>query len=293
MGFSSRTMIPRATEGLDRSPQPAHRYFRPIARDRTRPDAAAVGTPYRRALVFLTLASVLVAAGACSAGAPETPRVLATLDIKPTASPSPTPKSAGQLALEAFVERVAGGNLTYHATFKGDLVASVSGLTVSGAVDVAGQDYGTGLAYTFESGGRDAVLIRSVGASKWMSVDGGRWAKVSGRSARFSNSPFAGIATVGDVKLLSTEKVAGKNHHHLEFAGGEIIAPEQIPASNLSDERVERTRMELVVDDAGTPLSATWRLEGTGRVSAQLQGLRFDLTMAFSKVGARIIIKAP
>ena len=239
------------------------------------------------------LTFAVVVAAACSAAAPEAPRVLATLEIKPTASPSPTPKAAGQLALEAFVKRVAAGNLTYHATFKGDLVASVSGLTVAGAVDVAGSDYQTGLAYTFESGGKDAVVIRSVGASKWMSVDGGRWAKVGGRSARFSNSPFAGIATIGDVKLLSTEKVGGKNHHHLEFAGGEIIAPEQIPASNLSDERVERTRMELVVDDAGTPLSATWRLEGTGRVSAQLQGLRFDLSIVFSKVGSRIVIKAP
>jgi hypothetical protein len=243
--------------------------------------------------VLLTLASVVVLAAACSAGAPETPRVLATLDIKPTPSPSPTPKSAGQLALEAFVKRVAGGQLTYHATFKGDLEASVSGLKVSGAVDVAGSDYQTLLAYTFESGGKDIVSIRLVGANKWMAVDLGHWAKVGGRSARFSNSPFAGIATIGDVKLLSTEKVGGKNHHHLEFPGGEVIAPEQIPAVNLSDERVERTRMELVVDDAGTPLSATWRLEGTGRVSSQLQGLRFDLTIAFSKVGAKIVIKAP
>jgi hypothetical protein len=242
---------------------------------------------------LLPLLTLVFAAAACSAGAPEAPRVLATLEIKPTASPSPTPKSAGELALEAFVKRVAGGSLTYHATFKGDLVASVSGLTVSGALDVAGSDYQTSLAYTFESGGKDGVAIRSVGASKWMRVDAGRWVKVSGRSARFSNSPFAGIAGSGDVKLLSTEKVGGKNHHHLEFAAGEIIAPEQIPAVNLSDERVERTRMELVVDDAGTPLSATWRLEGTGRVSSQLQGLRFDLTIAFSKVGAKIVIKAP
>ena len=89
-------------------------------------------------------------------------------------------------------------------------------------------------------------------------------------------------------------KVGGKNRHHLEFAGGEVIAPEQITPSNLTDERVEWTRMELVVDDAGTPLSATWRLEGDRpRRRVQLQGLRFDLTLAPSKVGAKMVIKAP
>ncbi|MDQ6795175.1 MAG: hypothetical protein M3067_10240 [Chloroflexota bacterium] len=240
---------------------------------------------------LVTLA--LVAVAACGSGAPEAPRVLATLDIKPTPTPAPTPKGAGQLALEAFVKRVAGGSLTYHASFKGNMVAANGGVTIVGALDVAGRDYQTSFSFAFAKQPKVVVGVRSVGATKWMRVAGGRWATATDRSATTSNSPFAGIAGVNDVRLLSTVKVSGKNRHHLEFAGGEVIGPEQITPSNLTDERVEWTRMELVVDDAGTPLSATWRLEGTGRVDVQLQGLRFDLTLAFSKVGAKMIIKAP
>jgi hypothetical protein len=248
--------------------------------------------PSFRRLDAVLLVALLLVAGACSA-APEAPRVLATLDIKPTPSPQPTPRSAGQLAAEAFVKRVAGGHLTYHASFKGDVVGTIGHLTISGAADVAGKDYQTGATYTWSVPPKNVVNLRSVGGAKWVQLDGGRWTRVAGRAATSSNSPFAGIAVVGDVKLLSTENVGGKNHHHLEFPGGEILAPEQIPAANVTDEGVDRTRTELVVDDAGTPLSATWRLEGSGRVSGQLQGIRFDLTIAFSKVGAKIVIKAP
>ena len=188
---------------------------------------------------------------------------------------------------------MAGGHLTYHASFKGDMVAANGGVTIVGALDVAGGDYQTSFSFAFAKQPKVLVGVRSVGATKWMRAAGGRWAPVTDRSATSSNSPFAGIAGINDVKLLSTVKLGGKNRHHLEFAGGEVIAPEQITPSNLTDERVEWTRMELVVDDAGMPLSATWRLEGTGRVDVQLQGLRFDLTLAFSKVGAKMVIKAP
>ena len=77
------------------------------------------------------------------------------------------------------------------------------------------------------------------------------------------------------------------------MTGGLIVAPDLIPAGNLTNERVNKTDLEVVVDDAGNPLTATWRLDGEGRVSSQLQGIRIEVDMTFTKVGSKITIKAP
>ena len=242
----------------------------------------------RRLSIVLTATVALLAAG-CDTGT-ETPKVLASIYIAPTPSPSPKPLTVGQAALEAFVKRVTSGKLTYHATLKGDAVGAVTGLRLSGGIDVGGNDYAESVTFVFPTPPNVAVGVRAVGGRKWVRFASGPWQKIS---AARSNSPFAGISKVADVKLLGTERVAGRNHHHLEFPGGEIIAPDQIPAINLTDETVNTTSTELVVDDDGIPLTATWRLEGLGRVSAQLQGLRVDLALSFSKVGSKMAIKAP
>jgi hypothetical protein len=123
-------------------------------------------------------------------------------------------------------------------------------------------------------------------------IDRGKWQKIS--AAMASNSPFAALDTTEDVKLLRTEHVGGKDLHHLQLDGGGLIAaPELIPAGNLTNEKVDKIDFELVIDDKGAPVSATWRLHGEARVSGQLQGIRIDLDILFSRVGSKIVIKAP
>jgi hypothetical protein len=249
------------------------------------------------AAAIVTLAAL---ASGCSATA-ETPTSLATLRVDPTPTnatptprPTPTPKplTPGQLAARAFVDLVTGGKLTYHAAAKGEIVGAVNGLTIVVALDVSGDNYAEVATYTFTNPPTSTVSIRAVGTVRWIRVDRSAWQKIT--SSMPSNSPFAGILGYEDVQFVRSERRSGKTLHHLEMTGiGQIIAPDLVPAANLTSEHVDKTKLELVVDDKGTPLSATWQLDGTARVSGQLQGIRVNLDLVFSKVGSKIVIKAP
>ena len=158
-------------------------------------------------------------------------------------------------------------------------------------MDVAGDDYNEDLTFAFFSPPKVPVSVRVVGSRRWIRIDRGAWTKVS--SANASNNPFADLSADDGVQLLRTEHVGGKDLHHISMTGGLIVALDLIPAGNLTNERVNKTDLEVVVDDAGNPLTATWRLDGEGRVSTQLQGIRIEVDMTFTKVGSKITIKAP
>ena len=51
--------------------------------------------------------------------------------------------------------------------------------------------------------------------------------------------------------------------------------------------------MELLIDDAGRPVSGTWQLSATARVQGQLQEIAYDLDLTFSKVGQKMSIAKP
>jgi hypothetical protein len=235
---------------------------------------------------LLTLALVAVAAS-CS----ETPRVLATLKIDPTPTPTPKPPTAGELAAKAFYAKVQSGKMSYHASLTGNVAGAISGLSMDGAIDVAGEDYSQVVTYSFITPPKVPVSVRVVDTKRWVRVDRSGWLKVS--SSMASNSPFADLSTGDGVQLVRTEHVGGKDLHHISMTGGLIIALDLIPAGNLTNERVNTTDLELVVDDAGNPLSGTWRLDGEARVSGQLQGIKIEVDMTFTKVGSKILIKAP
>lgn len=237
------------------------------------------------------LPALLIVALGVVAGCSDVPRELATLRIDPTPTPSPKPPTRGELAAQAFFEHVASGKLTYHASMRGDVAGAVNGLTVDGALDVAGDDYSEVVTYAFRTPPKVTVSVRAVGSRRWVRMDRGAWDKVS--SSMASNSPFADLTAVDDVKLVRTEHVGARDLHHVVVAGGLIIALDLIPAINLTNERVNTTNLEIVLDDAGFPLTATWLLEGEARVSGQLQGIRIELDITFSNVGSKIAIKAP
>jgi hypothetical protein len=238
-------------------------------------------------------ALLIVALTAAAAGCSDTgaPRQLATLHIDPTPTPSPKPPTAGELAAKAFYDRVRSGKLTYHASLTGNIAGAISGLTVQGSLDVAGDDYGEDVMFAFITPPKVPVGVRVVGTRRWVRVDRSGWLKVS--SAMASNSPFADLSAADGVQLVRTEHVGATDLHHITMTGGLIIAPDLIPAGNLTNERVNKTELEVVLDDAGNPLTGTWRLDGDGRVSGQLQGIRIEVDLTFTNVGSKIVIKAP
>jgi hypothetical protein len=244
----------------------------------------------RSALLCLALALALALAGIV-AGCSDVPRQLATLHIDPTPTPTPKPPTAGELAAKAFYDRVQGGKLTYHASLNGNVAGAISGLSVQGSIDVAGDDYSEDVIYAFITPPRIPVSVRAVGTRRWLRFDRGAWQKVS--SAMASNNPFADLRAEDGVQFVRTEHVGGKDLHHISMTGGLIIAPDLIPAGNLTNERVIKTNLEVVVDDRGNPVSATWRLDGEARVSSQLQGIRIEVDLLFTNVGSKLTIKAP
>ena len=90
-----------------------------------------------------------------------------------------------------------------------------------------------------------------------------------------------------------TETVGGKTLHRVRFEDSLAITPRQVPAPNLTQERITRSSFELTLDDDGRPLDGHWRLEGRGRVSGQLQELIVQADLVFTKVGTPMTIKAP
>jgi hypothetical protein len=239
----------------------------------------------------LPSALLILALAAPVAGCADVPTELATLHIDPTPTATPKPPTAGELASAAFYDRVQGGKLTYHASISGNVAGAISGLTVEGSIDVAGDDYSEDLTFAFVTPPKVAVSVRVVGTRRWLRVDRGAWVKVS--SSMASNSPFADPAAEDGVQFVRTEQVGGKDLPNISMTGGLIIAPDLIPAGNLTNERVNKTNLEVVVDDAGTPLTASWRLDGEARVSGQLQGIRIEVDLTFTKVGSKLTIKAP
>ena len=69
--------------------------------------------------------------------------------------------------------------------------------------------------------------------------------------------------------------------------------PVLIPAGNLSDTVLTTPTLTLLIDAAGQPIKGTAQIDGRGRVSGQLQEIVIDLTVAFTKVGQAVSIKAP
>lgn len=244
-------------------------------------------TPRRHTALGAAATLVLAATVGCGAGT-ESPRVLATLNLPPVATPKPTPVDTG---LAAFVAAATGGKLSYHASYRGTVAGSATTLVVSGVIDVSGADYAAATTYRFGKS-RVAVGVRYVAGKAWIRGTGA-WRRLANFRQSQSNSPFAFVDGLSDLKLVKAELVAGKKRTHLTFASARLLGPEQIPAVNLTEETISDSKFTLVVDEVGRPVSGAWVLKGTGRVSGQLQEIVAILSLTFSKVGSKIAIKAP
>jgi hypothetical protein len=62
---------------------------------------------------------------------------------------------------------------------------------------------------------------------------------------------------------------------------------------NLTQETVTSGILELLIDDAGRPVSGSAKIDGTGRVSGQLQEIVIELNLTFTKIGQKVTVGAP
>jgi len=233
------------------------------------------------------LCAAVALAGCASAGA--TPLYSIQVDPTPTSVPKP-----GEAAANRFAERVAAGDLSYHATFTGAAHSAGNIIGLSGSMDVAAGDYQVTTTYDFKAERtKGTFAARYVGGVLWSRIDRAKWTKQATFRPSDTNSPFAFITGPADVTFVRTDRVDGKDFHRVSFEPSLVITPDQIPAPNLTQEKVVRSSFEVVVDDAGTPLNGEWKLEGRGRVSGQLQEIVIDANIVFSKVGSKVVIKAP
>ena len=88
---------------------------------------------------------------ACGLGGLGGPRRTLTPPTTPTpAAPTvaPTP-AAYQVAIDAFVERVTAGDLTYRIVFEGSARGSADNIPVKGVMVVAGEDFASDFTYDF------------------------------------------------------------------------------------------------------------------------------------------------
>ena len=253
----------------------------------SRPDAGFV--------TAVLLAALVMGCGATqpsqtSVDASRPPALVATPPAShgPAASPSPAPQTA---AIAAFVKLVTKDNFAYQATFKGLSRHTTARIPVTGAFAVSGRDYRLTAAFKFNDG-TATVEHRYVDGKAWVRFVGQGWARLTNFTAAFSMSPFAHVKGVADVRYVGTEKVGGKTVRRIQI-DSVPFHPSLIPASNLSQETVTSGILELLIDDAGRPISGSASVNGTGRVSGQLQEIVIELNLTFTKLGQKVTVSAP
>jgi hypothetical protein len=247
----------------------------------------------RSAVVGLGL-GLLMLGGCLPAASPQTnpsPSVIASPGSSPAASPSAGPsRPTSQAAIEAFVDRVSAPGFSYTATLSGRSRHSVEILPIKGSLAVAGGDYALVANFTFPTEHQTVKVeqryVRHVG---WVRYHPEKWQRIKAFGQDDVLSPFAGILTTSDVELLETLK--GPTYRVRMSAM--LLHPGLIPAFNVSEEHVDRTRLDLVIDQAGRPVSGAWQLNGTARVSGQLQEVVMELTVKFAHIGGKVTVRAP
>jgi hypothetical protein len=210
-----------------------------------------------------------------------------------TASPSPGSSSDTATALSVLANVRAFGEETsrsFRVTFTGVSRHTTDVLDIKGSLDVDGADAALKATVGF-SGGRSRTAYRRVGDADWFRFDSERWKAVKGIPAAEMVDPFAGLREGGTVQYLG--EVEGEPGHYLVQTTGMYMHPLLIPARNLTAETVRKTKLALVVTADGLPVRGTWNMDGTGRVSGQLQAVSIDLELSYSRWGKDITITRP
>lgn len=252
------------------------------------------------ALGAAMLATTMV--GGClpapSATSPAVPASSPSQAAQSSAKPSPSPR-AFVSAIDAFVERVTSGKLTYHVAFDGSVRASINLLPIVGALDVSGDDFSSSFTYDFSHDytnvGKVRVQVRAVNGHGYVKSGAAAWRTIKNFGVGQSYALFKNVKASSDVRYLGAVRVTGKTLHKIAVPGALLIHPNTIPGMSQK-EQVDDTELDVVIDDAGRPKTGTWKLWGKSRVgegAGQLQRVEYDVDLTFSKVGSKITITRP
>lgn len=232
--------------------------------------------------------------GACTPTASPTtaPSPSAAVDSPSPSAASPTPapsKATAQAAISAFVDRVSAADFSYTASLTGRDFHSTDILPIKGSLSVRGADYAVAATFTFPDRSKYKVEQRYVRRVGWVRFYPDPWQKLKAFGEDDVLSPFVDILAPSDVTLL---EVLRNNQYRVRMSAL-LLHPSLIPAFNVTSEHVDRTKFDVVIDQAGRPISGKWQLNGTARVSGQLQEVVMELTVKFANVGGSVRVKAP
>jgi hypothetical protein len=249
--------------------------------------------PARSAIVALGVGFSMLTGCMPAASPSATPPQSAAVPspVSSASGPPPSPsRAAPDVAIQAFVDRVTEPGFSYTATLSGRSLHSTDVLPITGALSVSGADYALVANFTFPDEHVTArVEQRYVHRVGWVRFYPEKWQKLKAFGEDDVLSPFVDILAPSDVTLLETLR---DNTYRVRMSAL-ILHPSLIPAYNVSEERVDRTKLDLVIDEHGRPLSGAWQLNGTARVSGQLQEVVMKLTVKFARVGAKVTVRAP
>jgi hypothetical protein len=209
--------------------------------------------------------------------------------LPPTPSPTPDPS---RVAIDAFVALVTKSGFSYQATFSGQDRHSASILTISkGLLQVHGDDVLVRVTFA-DASASTVVEHRYVKGKGWVRFGTFLgWDRIAMKPTD-SMGAFVSIGSAADVTYLKTVQQDGKTYYQVKFRSA-IVNPVIIPYTNLTDERLTKPTMTILIDPKGRPVSGSTQINGTGRISGQLQEIIIELTVTFSKVGQAVTIAAP
>jgi hypothetical protein len=255
--------------------------------------------PRRLLVLLLALAGSGLGLVACDSQstAPTGPgSPTARSSVSPTGGGSPKPvasRDPGQVALTKFFSLVSDDAFAYQATFTGKSRHTVDILPISkGLLQVNGANVLVRATFTYKSGTRYIVEHRSVGGKGWIKYGPEPWERLAAFGPANSMAAFAAVHAPPDVTYLGPTKAGGKTVYQVSIASV-IVNPIMIPARNLTEVAVTDSKLALLIDADGRPLSGTATITGRGRVSGQLQEIVIDLKVTFLKVGQKVRISAP
>jgi hypothetical protein len=208
---------------------------------------------------------------------------------RPAASPTPSPTpDPGNAVMDRFWAVVSATDLSYHMTARGtsrfDRQKKVS---VTESVDVVGDDF----AGTYKIPAGTARIARKDGVV-WAKGNGPRFGfQLSTRTLRLT--PFLCIQMPAWLDYVKSVTVNGRHLHLLR--SNRFYRPD-IPRMALIRQfpyEPDKMTLDLLVTDAGVPVSATFAVDLTGTDSAGQHTFHARADYTFSKVGAKLRIVVP
>jgi hypothetical protein len=249
-----------------------------------------------RLLASVTLLGTLAACGNQSSPSVATPTATpsptstTTRSVAPSASAVADPATT---ALKAFVAFATNPKTSYQGSFTGHQRATVTIVNITkGVLQVSGRNVLVRATFTFPLGDSYAVEHRFVDGKAWLRTSPRPWGRLTPFPPEQSMGAFALVHSAADVTPLGPVSVKGKTFYKLRIPST-IVNPVMVPAINLSDRAVTSSRLDVLVDAAGHPVSGEAEITGQGRVSGQLQEIAIDLAVTFTKVGKAVSISAP